>query len=312
VALLSACASHRAVEETFPSGWAWPPDDPRIRLERAVDLDMGSRSTRGRMLKWIGDENAAPLIQRPYAVAWDGEELLVTDPGAHRVARIARRGEIDFSPPGALVTPMGIAACSAGILVTDSEAGRVVQLGGDLQLDGWLAEDLSRPTGIACRDGTVFVVETGRHRILVLEADGSRRVLGKRGSAPGEFNFPTSLTLDGGDLLVGDTLNFRIQRLEAATGKPVSSFGGLGDSPGETPRIKGVAVDARGRIWVSDGYLDRISLYEPDGVLLISIGSRGSGPGEFSFPAGIAAHPDGQVAVVDSLNRRLQVFRLIE
>ena len=37
----------------------------------------------------------------------------------------------------------------------------------------------------------------------------------------------------------------------------------------------------------------------------------GDEPGRFSFPAGIAAHPDGRIAVVDSLNRRVQVFRLV-
>jgi hypothetical protein len=43
----------------------------------------------------------------------------------------------------------------------------------------------------------------------------------------------------------------------------------------------------------------------------MSLGRTGTEPGEFSFPAGIAAHPDGRVAVVDSLNRRLQVFRVL-
>ena len=299
-------------EQSFPTGWAWPPDAPRVRLERAIDLDTGSRSARGKMLRWIGDETAAPLFERPYAVAWDGEELLITDPGAQRVARIGHGGEVFFSPDGALVSPMGIASCAAGVLVTDSETGRVIRLDSDLRPAGELAGELTRPTGIACRGEIVYVVETGQHRILVLEADGSRRVLGERGAEPGQFNFPTAIALDGDDLLVGDTLNFRIQRLDAATGEPISSFGALGDSPGETPRIKGVAVDAGGQVWVSDGYLDRISLYEPGGDLLISIGSRGSGPAEFSFPAGIAAHPDGQIAVVDSLNRRIQVFRLLE
>lgn len=310
--MVSACAGHRTVEQSFPTGWSWPPDNPRVRLERAIDLDMGSRSTRGKMLKWLGDETAAPLFQRPYAVAWDDEDLLVTDPGAQRVARIGNDGEVVFSPDGALISPMGIAACAEGVLVTDSETGRVVRLDADLKPAGRLAEDLSRPTGIACQGETVFVAETGQHRILVLGPGGSRRVLGERGSEPGEFNFPTTLAVDGGDLLVGDTLNFRIQRLDAATGTPMTSFGALGDSPGEMPRIKGVAVDAGGQIWVSDGYLDRVSLYAPGGELLLSIGSRGAGPGEFSFPAGIAALPDGQVAVMDSFNRRLQVFRLLE
>jgi hypothetical protein len=44
----------------------------------------------------------------------------------------------------------------------------------------------------------------------------------------------------------------------------------------------------------------------------MNLGGTGVEPGEFSFPSGIAAHPDGRVAVVDSLNRRVQVFRLLQ
>ena len=76
------------------------------------------------------------------------------------------------------------------------------------------------------------------------------------------------------------------------------------------PRLKSVAVDAQGHLWVSDAHLDRVSLYDDRGALLISIGGRGDEPGRFSFPAGIAAHADGRVAVVDSLNRRVQLFRV--
>ena len=50
--------------------------------------------------------------------------------------------------------------------------------------------------------------------------------------------------------------------------------------------------------------------YQPDGTFLAALGGSGSGPGEFAFPAGIAIHADGRVAVIDSLNRRVQVFRL--
>ncbi|MCB1035215.1 MAG: hypothetical protein KDD47_15410, partial [Acidobacteria bacterium] len=63
--------------------------------------------------------------------------------------------------------------------------------------------------------------------------------------------------------------------------------------------------------WVADAHLDRVSLYQASGELLASLGGRGTGPAEFSFPAGIAAHPDGRVAVVDSFNRRLQVFQRV-
>ena len=65
-----------------------------------------------------------------------------------------------------------------------------------------------------------------------------------------------------------------------------------------------------GNLWVSDAHLDQVALYRGDGTFLTSVGGSGSEPGQFSFPAGIAAHEDGRVAVVDSLNQRIQIFKV--
>jgi DNA-binding beta-propeller fold protein YncE len=209
--------------------------------------------------------------------------------------------------------------CPPWIVVTDSRAGNVWLLDRDLQPVRRLAERLERPTGVACDERRIFVTETGRHRVLVIESSDpvgndrvSPRSFGGRGDDPREFNFPTAVALSEASVWVGDTLNFRVQRLDAKLGSFLGGFGALGDSPGEMPRIKGLAVDAAGHVWISDAHLDQVALYRPDGAFLMELGGSGSQAGEFSFPAGVAAHPDGRVAVVDSLNRRVQVFRLVE
>ena len=89
-------------------------------------------------------------------------------------------------------------------------------------------------------------------------------------------------------------------------------FGQLGDVSGTMPRLKGLSIDAAGHLWVSDAWLDQVSLYTRDGDLLMSLGGAGAAPGRFNFPAGIAAHVDGRVAVVDAQNRRVQVFDLLD
>ena len=165
------------------------------------------------------------------------------------------------------------------------------------------------------------MTETGKHRVLeyeIVEApDSSAMNLrlsnehGERGSEAGQFNFPTSLALDSSNLWIVDTLNFRLQRLNTRSGQFEASFGTLGDSPGEMPRVKGIAVDSAGHLWISDALLDSVALFNQDGGYLMSIGTTGGDPGEFSFPAGIASDQDGRVAVVDSFNRRIQVFRLV-
>jgi sugar lactone lactonase YvrE len=315
-----------------------------IRLERIIATrgDLG----RGRWLRRLTGRPDLPLFRRPFGVAWDGEALVVTDPGRSEVLRIDERGRTRSSAPDLFESPIGVASCTSGLVVSDSLRGRVALLDRELRLLRWVAQDLERPTGVACAGERLFLVETGRHRVLaldpagrpveearadaagdderfvpsregdglrsVLDADGLVRLLGRRGEAEGEFNFPTVIAADSSTLWVGDTLNFRIQGFDPSSGELLAVLGRLGDAPGEMPRLKGIAVDAAGRLWISDAYLEQIAIYSVDGVFLTALGSRGGGPGRFSFPAGLSAHPDGRVAVVDSLNRRVQVFRVLD
>lgn len=259
--------------------------------------------------KLTGERTTAGSFQRPYGVAWDGDELLVTDPGTGQVLRLSPKGRIRAVLDRRMESPIGVAVCSPGVIVTDSRAGTLLVLDRKLRRPQVLAEGLERPTGVACRGSEIFVAETAAHRIAVVTSEGPSRMFGRRGDGDGELNFPTSLALDDRGLWVGDTLNFRLQRLDPATGEALASFGRLGDAPGDMPRVKGVAVDALDRLWVTDAHLDQVALYRPDGTFLSYLGHPGTRPREFSFPAGLAAHPDGRVAVVDSLNRRLQIFR---
>jgi DNA-binding beta-propeller fold protein YncE len=236
----------------------------------------------------------------------------VVDPDTARVARIDASGRLSLSPSGLFRQPADVASCSAGILVTDAAAGRIAVLETDLSFRTWLAEDLVRPTGITCDGERVFVVETGSHRILQFVEGRPGPALGSRGTESGQFNFPTSVTVHDGKLLVGDALNFRLQQLDPDTGRATTIFGRLGNSPGDMARLKGIAVDRRGHIWVADAHLDRVSLYRRDGEFLLSLGGTGSRLDQFSFPAGIAASPDGRVAVIDSLNLRVKIFRVLD
>lgn len=316
LAALVGCGGFKVKKTVYEDRIGWPPEDPRVRLVSVIDLERGPRRGRPGPLAGMGSLTGALEFRRPYAAAWADDDLLVTDPDTGRVARVGSNGKIEFSPDHLFTLPVGIAACTAGIVVSDAEDGAVSILDTDLKRIGFLAVDLARPTGVACEGDEIYVVETGKHRVLIYGSGGAPRTFGSRGQEPGRFNYPTSVAIQrrhpSRHLIVGDSMNFRVQVVDPSDGSYRRKFGRLGDAPGEMPRIKGVAVDPGNRVWVSDAHLDRISLYDPDGALLISVGRSGSAPGEFSFPAGLAAHPDGRVAVIDSYNRRIQILRVDE
>jgi DNA-binding beta-propeller fold protein YncE len=306
--LCGGCGAQRWAESTYDTVYRWPPQDPRIQLTGSMPLFRPESRERP---PGAVDRKISTQFIRPYAIATRGDVLYLTDPGASRIARIEPGSRILWSPPGAFRRPIGVASCPDGIVVTDSEAGTVTLIDEDLRPSRTLADGMDRPTGVACTLETVYVAETLKHRIVLLDRDGTRSHIGGRGEGSGKFNFPTVVAIDDthNRLLVGDTMNFRIQAFSLESGSWLLEFGRLGSSAGEMPRLKGIVVDAAGQLWVSDAYLNRVSLYNGGGELLISLGSFGSGDTEFSFPAGIGRTADGRIVVVDSYNRRLQFFR---
>ncbi len=308
--LVAGCTvlSPGARQRPVLTGIEWPPDQPRVRLEKVIR----TRADLGRTFRSWFTRRDDELFTRPYGVAWDEEDLLVADPGAGEVVRLGADGTITRSAAGALGMPIGITACDWGVVVSDPARGAVVRLDSGLRVAAVLLEGLDRPTGVACLGTDVAVVETGAHRVVLRDASGELAFFGQRGNRGGEFNFPTAVAEDNLALWIGDVLNFRIQLLDPATGEAVLGFGRLGDSSGEMPRLKGIAIDPWGRIWVSDAHLDEVAVFSRDGLFLMSLGGSGSSPGRFAFPAGVAIRRDGAVAVADSLNRRIQLLRITD
>jgi len=75
-----------------------------------------------------------------------------------------------------------------------------------------------------------------------------------------------------------------------------------------TSVVEGVAVDAKGMIYVLDRIGAKVLRLDKNGNLVSFWGKKGSGSGQFDYPVGIAVSPDGTIYVADSQLRRVQGF----
>jgi DNA-binding beta-propeller fold protein YncE len=88
----------------------------------------------------------------------------------------------------------------------------------------------------------------------------------------------------------------------------VSEFSRSGDAPGQLIWPAGIALDRQENVYITDEWLNRVSIFDKDGNFLSHWGSAGSGNGEFNGPSGIAIDPHHALYLVDSRNHRVQTY----
>ena len=84
--------------------------------------------------------------------------------------------------------------------------------------------------------------------------------------------------------------------------------GRYGDDDGEFIWPTGLALDNQQNLYVTDEWLNRVSIFDGDCNFLGLWGASGEGKGEFNGPSGIAIDTEDNLYIVDSRNHRVQKF----
>ena len=88
----------------------------------------------------------------------------------------------------------------------------------------------------------------------------------------------------------------------------LGEFSQFGDGDGDLTWPTSIALDSKQNVYVSDIWLNRISIFDKDGEFLDKWGVQGSGDGELNKPSGIRFDKEENLYMVDSCNHRVQVF----
>ncbi|KAJ1494199.1 hypothetical protein T484DRAFT_2585168 [Baffinella frigidus] len=275
----------------------------------------------------IGSHGTGPTnFQFPYGVTVDLEgRLVVADTLNNRVQvmhgngtlhlSIGKEGSGEGSGPGEFRQPVAVTTTPAGLIAVVEQQGNRIQL---FNGKGVLVRTVGKagtgpccfnnPAGVACDSGgMLYVADRDNNRIQVLREDGTfLRFIGSQGTGKGQVRRPVGITIDHeSNLVIAEGGRVQVLRPD---GRHVRYVGET--SPGLLKNPVGVAVDAFGRIYISDLENHRVEVFEPEGkVHLVSIGSEGIGSGQFKAPRGIAVDRDGVVVIADCKNHRLQLFR---
>lgn len=276
-------------------------------------------------LKWIAglfEGQDAVVLQRPLSgVVDDNGRILITD--------VSRSAVFVFDPANGrldvwefakgfrrFASPTGITLGPAGsVFVADADLRQVYLLdplgNGTLVIDSNLLE---RPTGLAWdeKEGLLYVSDTQAHQIKVFDMTGRQvRTIGKRGEEPGEFNFPTFLSLSRDRLVVSDTMNARVQLIALDGGNKPEIVGERGTMIGNLVRPKGVAIDSENNLYVIESYHDHLLVFDDRARFLLPIGGTGKVAGNFYLPGGVWIDKGNRVFVADTFNGRIAVFQFL-
>lgn len=256
---------------------------------------------------------------RPIAVAVNKDgKIYVSNNSLHTVEIVSASGKPEDyfggqgSAKGKMFYPYGLGILPNGnILVAETGNYQIQEFSPDGKFAGSYltksnAVGIVKP-GSICVDskGIVYIGDISGNQVIVL--DHNRSVI-RRIKA---IQFPHGIAVDekGHRLYISDAgqASIKVYDLE----KPNSTI--LKEIKNWKPNsrfsmVRGVAVDARSRLYVVDAISSIIRVFDKNGEYLFSFGKQGLKDGEFLYPNGICIDSQDRIYIADWGNNRVQVW----
>lgn len=253
-----------------------------------------------------GQARAARLYGPSQAILLDNGNLLICDQKNNRIRQ---------------VTPQGVISTVVGSNLHSFYAPNIPATLTPLDWPSTIAVD---------REGRIYFAELHSHRVARITAEGRTQTVAGTG-LPGfgvdgpdatraALGTPTFLLFDrDGNLLVTEQGNHRVRRIrpsgaiETVAGVGAPGYDGDGGKAVEARlnQPNGLALDARGNLYIADMGNHRVRRVAPDGVITTVAGNGQIGRGAegipatqspLNFPSSVAVDANGDLLIVDWQN----------
>jgi DNA-binding beta-propeller fold protein YncE len=215
------------------------------------------------------------------------------------------------SPNPYVGTPAGVVYRAGHLYICDTDinavhdwdlaAGRASRIGTKGEIV------LGKPVAVAADDaGNLYVADTQRAEVVVFAPSG--QAIQRLRPPDRDSHRPVALALHEKKLYVADIAAHVIDVYETDTGTRLETIGQLGSEPGGFYFPMGLAVDATGRLFVSDMLNGRVQVIEPPSEPVLTFGRPGNRYGDLGKPRHLALGPDGVVFVADSEFLHVHLF----
>ena len=258
-----------------------------------------------------GGPAVAARVNNPHGIAVDADgNVYIADAPNHRIRRVDRDGIITT------VAGTGSSGYNGdGIAATSAR--------------------LYYPKGVEVGpDGSLYIGDANNHRVRRVDASGVITTVAGTGTSgfsgdggpatAARLKFPRNLAFDSaGRLYIADDENFRVRRVDTSgvittvAGTGVAGYSG-DDGPATSAqlrRVRDVAVDAAGNVYIADQENHRIRRVSPSGIITTFAGTGVTGfsgdggqadAARVAGPRGVAVDADGRVLIGDTGNHRIR------